>query len=69
MVSYADPLILFQKEWVWQVFSHECHQAVITFNQVCPDIIPIIVSVYVFPPEQGICAVMGQYGQNDPIVS
>ena len=51
------------------MFGNKCHQAVITFNQVRPDVIAIVVPVYVITPEQCIGAMMGQHGQNDMIVS
>ena len=51
------------------MFGNKCHQAVITFNQVCPDVIAIVVSVYILTPEQCIGSMMGQHGQNYIIVS
>ena len=68
-VSGADALDAFLHKGIAKVLLAESNQPVIGFQQVCDDNIPVIVAVHVFHPENGVCLVLRQHGQDGGVLA
>jgi len=57
-ISDTDALYAFQKEWVGQMLLDKCDDAVVTFDQVGSDKIPVIITIQVDFSQNKIGAVV-----------
>ena len=67
-VSGADALEALLHKGVTEVLLTESDQPVIGFQQIRDDDIPVVIAVHVFYPEDSVCFVLRQHGQNRAVL-